>query len=120
MQKISSQKGFTLVEMMIVIAIIGILAVIAIPAYQKYVSDANRSACMYEAKSYANHVFYELNENLNTVVTSAPILRSCATITDATGWTKKSQHVIVAVAKAPSNARIECDVLNGGSCQIVP
>lgn len=48
-----SQKGFTLVELMIVVAIIGILASIAIPNYQKYQAKARTS----EAKLYLSGAF---------------------------------------------------------------
>ncbi|MCD1279499.1 prepilin-type N-terminal cleavage/methylation domain-containing protein [Psychrobacter sp. CCUG 69069] len=39
----NAQKGFTLIELMIVIAIIGILAAIAIPAYQDYIAKSQAS-----------------------------------------------------------------------------
>ena len=49
-----NQQGFTLIELMIVVAIIAILAAIALPAYAEYRKKAAESACAGEAKAFMN------------------------------------------------------------------
>jgi len=64
-----NKKGFTLIELMIVIAIIGILAAIAIPQFAKYRSKAYNASALSDLKNvrteveayYADHDNYPAN-----------------------------------------------------------
>ncbi|MES1994109.1 MAG: pilin [Pseudomonadota bacterium] len=58
----NKQKGFTLIELMIVVAIVGILAAIAIPAYQDYTVRARVT----EALSFASAAKTTVSENMQT------------------------------------------------------
>lgn len=112
------KTGFTLIEMMVVVVIISIVAAIAIPIYRQHIQKAQQDSCLAEAKSYSNHIYYLLNDQDDNTVATAP--SACLSITDAAGWTTDTAQPIIAIAKSPSNARIECDVPNGSPCRVLP
>lgn len=51
-----NNKGFTLIELMIVVAIIGVLAAIAYPSYERYIVKSNRADMMSELQNVANQI----------------------------------------------------------------
>ncbi|HHY5272495.1 TPA: pilin [Neisseria meningitidis] len=75
------QKGFTLIELMIVIAIVGILAAVALPAYQDYTARAQVSEAILLAEGqksavteyYLNHGIWPANNSSAGVATSSKI-----------------------------------------------
>ncbi|HEZ4385449.1 TPA: pilin [Neisseria meningitidis] len=75
------QKGFTLIELMIVIAIVGILAAVALPAYQDYTARAQVSEAILLAEGqksavteyYLNHGIWPGDNSSAGVATSSKI-----------------------------------------------
>ena len=81
-KKYQANKGFTLIELMIVVAIIGIIASIALPAYQNSVQKAKRADAQGALLGLANALERYYTENNSYQGTSAAAIFSGTVPTD--------------------------------------
>jgi type IV pilus assembly protein PilA len=112
MMKKHVQQGFTLIELMIVVAIIGILASVAIPAYTDYVQSAHDGACMEEATAYSKRAYTQLS--LGNQMTDY-VASNCAAVTAPTAI---DATPLVFTPNNGTGKTVSCLMTNAGACSL--
>jgi type IV pilus assembly protein PilA len=94
------QKGFTLIELMIVVAIIGILAAVALPAYQDYTIRARVSELVLAASAFKTSIAEKANSD--TTLSSAGTGLTVTTGGKITGGSVSDTGVITIIGSSTS------------------
>jgi type IV pilus assembly protein PilA len=105
------QQGFTLIELMIVVAIIGILAAIALPAYQDYTVRAKVSEIMLAASGQKTSVseFFQTRLQMPATASIGTVTQNSAFVSTVS-YSQTSTQVGVITATASSSTALPSTV----------
>jgi type IV pilus assembly protein PilA len=105
-----TQQGFTLIELMIVVAIIGILAAVAIPQYQTYIAKSQVNRVMAETGAVKTAVETCLNDGRLDIVTSTtPTATQCNLGVSASNLMGAGAGTAAGVFTAGTNGTVYAD-----------